>query len=81
MDLFLLILSAMLIISGIIGSFIPILPGPLTSWFGLFILNLIKQKIELGYQGLILLPEIGLTSEFEKKFESSGAQPSIIAIL
>ena len=31
--------------------------------------NLIKQKIELGYQGLILLPEIGLTSEFEKKFE------------
>jgi len=31
--------------------------------------NLIKQKIELGYQGLILLPEIGLTSEFEKNFE------------
>ena len=31
--------------------------------------NLIKQKIELGYQGLILLPEIGLTSEFEKNFK------------
>ena len=28
----------------------------------------IKKKIEMGYQGLILLPEIGLTAEFEKKF-------------
>ncbi len=27
------------------------------------------KKINEGYQGLILLPEIGLTSEFEKKFE------------
>ncbi|HIG90707.1 MAG: DUF456 domain-containing protein [Flavobacteriaceae bacterium] len=42
MDLFLLILSAILIISGIIGSFMPIIPGPLTSWFGLFSLNLIS---------------------------------------
>ena len=30
--------------------------------------NSIKNKIDKGYQGLILLPEIGLTSEFEKKF-------------
>ena len=30
--------------------------------------NSIKDKIDKGYQGLILLPEIGLTSEFEKKF-------------
>ena len=42
MDLFLIIISSILIISGIIGGFIPILPGPLTSWFGLFILNLIN---------------------------------------
>ena len=30
--------------------------------------NAIKEKIDQGYQGLILLPEIGLTTEFEKKF-------------
>ncbi len=40
--------------------------------------NAIKKKIELGYQGLILLPEIGLTSEFEKKFkEYFGFTPAI----
>ena len=53
MDLFLLILSAMLIILGIIGSFIPILPGPLTSWFGLFILNLIST-VEIDKTLLII---------------------------
>ena len=53
MDLFLLILSAMLIISGIIGSFIPILPGPLTSWFGLFSLNLIST-VEIDKTLLII---------------------------
>ena len=31
--------------------------------------NSIKEKIDKGYQGLILLPEIGLTVEFEKKFK------------
>ncbi len=30
--------------------------------------NSIKEKIEKGLQALILLPEIGLTTEFEKKF-------------
>ncbi len=40
--------------------------------------NAIKKKIDLGYQGLILLPEIGLTSEFEKKFrEYFGFNPAI----
>lgn len=53
MDLFLLILSAMLIISGIIGSFIPILPGPLTSWFSLFSLNLIST-VEIDKTLLII---------------------------
>ena len=43
MDLLLIIISGVLIILGIIGSFMPILPGPLTSWFGLFILNLISS--------------------------------------
>jgi len=59
MDLFLLILSAMLIISGIIGSFIPILPGPLTSWFGLFSLNLIST-VEIDKTLLIITFVIAL---------------------
>ena len=43
MNSFLLILSAILIITGLIGSFIPIIPGPITSWFGLFTLSQIQN--------------------------------------
>ena len=31
--------------------------------------NSLKKKINEGFQGLILLPEIGLTGEFQKKFK------------
>jgi len=38
----------------------------------------LKQLIEKGFQGLIMLPEIGLTSQFEKKFiEFFGFKPAI----
>ena len=38
----------------------------------------IKKKIEKGFQALILLPEIGLTGEFEKKFiDYFGFNPAI----
>ena len=40
MDIFLTILAAFFVILGIIGSFLPILPGPLTSWIGLLIFHL-----------------------------------------
>ncbi len=40
MDIILIIISALFMIVGIIGSFLPILPGPLTSWVGLLILHL-----------------------------------------
>ena len=60
MDLLLIIISAVLIISGIIGSFMPILPGPLTSWFGLFILNLISS-IEIENTLLIITFIIAIT--------------------
>ena len=43
MNSFLLILSVLLIIIGLIGSFIPIIPGPITSWFGLFTLSQIQN--------------------------------------
>ena len=40
MDLFLLLIGFLLVFLGIIGSFLPILPGPLTGWFGLLVLHL-----------------------------------------
>ena len=39
MDLTLIILGVFLIIIGIIGSFIPVIPGPITSWIGLLVLH------------------------------------------
>lgn len=40
MDIILVIISSLFILLGIIGSFLPVLPGPLTSWLGLLILHL-----------------------------------------
>lgn len=40
MDIFLLILGFLFMILGIIGSFLPILPGPVTGWIGLLLLHL-----------------------------------------
>lgn len=40
MDIFLLIIGFFFILLGIIGSFLPILPGPITGWIGLLILHL-----------------------------------------
>ena len=40
MDIVLVILGFVLIIGGIIGSVLPILPGPIMSWFGLLFLYL-----------------------------------------
>lgn len=37
MDIILIIIAILFMLLGIIGSFLPILPGPLTSWLGLLI--------------------------------------------
>ena len=37
MDIILIIIAFMFMLLGIIGSFLPILPGPITSWLGLLI--------------------------------------------
>ena len=37
MDLFLIILSFIFLLLGIAGSFLPVLPGPLTGWIGFLI--------------------------------------------
>ena len=42
MDIFLLFLGFFFVLLGIIGSFIPVLPGPITGWIGLLILHLTK---------------------------------------
>ena len=43
MDIFLICIAAFLMILGIIGSFLPALPGPLTSWVGLLVLYFIPN--------------------------------------
>lgn len=40
MDIFLVIVAALFMLFGIIGSMLPILPGPLTSWIGLLLFHL-----------------------------------------
>ncbi len=42
MDIFLLILSLLLVLLGIAGSVVPALPGPPLSWVGLLLLNLTR---------------------------------------
>lgn len=43
MDIFLVIIAASLMILGIVGSFLPVLPGPFTSWVGLLVLYLMPE--------------------------------------
>lgn len=42
MDIFLIILGLVLCLLGIIGSFSPIIPGPITSWLGLLVIHFSK---------------------------------------
>lgn len=39
MDIILVIISAFIMILGILGSFLPVLPGPPTSWLGLLVVH------------------------------------------
>ena len=40
MDILIFALGIILCLTGIVGSFLPVIPGPITSWFGILILNL-----------------------------------------
>ena len=39
MDIILIIVATLFMLLGIVGSFLPVLPGPLTSWLGLLIVH------------------------------------------
>lgn len=51
MDIILLILGILLIMVGLVGSFLPIIPGPLTSWLGLLSLHY-TTKVEQDWRFL-----------------------------
>ncbi len=53
MDIFLLIISALFIALGLIGSILPILPGPPLSWLGLLILNL-TEAVQMNTSLIII---------------------------
>ena len=52
-DLILFIIGIIFCLVGIVGSFIPIVPGPISSWLGLLILNLTKA-VEFNFQFIAL---------------------------
>jgi hypothetical protein len=52
MDIVLVIIGFILIIAGIVGSILPVLPGPITSWFGLFLLYL-TDAVPMNYTMLV----------------------------
>ncbi|WP_179375194.1 DUF456 domain-containing protein [Winogradskyella wichelsiae] len=53
MELFLVIIAFLLMIIGILGSFLPVIPGPLTSWAGLLVLHFTKG-VEMSQTFLII---------------------------
>ncbi len=59
MDIFLIIVAGLFMVLGIIGSFLPVLPGPLTSWFGLLILH-ITDALPMNWTFLIITLVVAL---------------------
>lgn len=79
MDVFLALVGIIFILLGIIGSFLPVLPGPITGWFGLFILHLTSVvplnwsflSITLGIAILIWLMDYVIPAMGTKKYGGS----------
>lgn len=53
MEIVLVLLSLVLMILGILGSFLPVLPGPLTSWVGLLVLHF-TEGVQMSQTFLIV---------------------------
>ena len=50
MDIFLTVLSAILILIGIVGSVLPVIPGPPLAWLGLLLLSFIQNStLSVGF--------------------------------
>ncbi len=60
MDIFLLLLGVIFCLVGIVGSFLPILPGPIASWCGLLILNF-TSFVNFSFSFLIITFLIAFT--------------------
>ncbi len=55
MDLILLFIGSIFIVLGIIGSFLPVLPGPVTSWVGILLIHLTEAiPFNWTYVGITL---------------------------
>ena len=53
MDIFLVIVGFIFVLMGIVGAFLPILPGPIMGWIGLLLLHL-TSFIPISYPILII---------------------------
>ena len=59
MDIFLIFIGFFFTILGIIGAFLPVLPGPILGWIGLLLLHLTKViKTDWTFLGITLLLSI-----------------------
>ncbi|MEN8125570.1 MAG: DUF456 domain-containing protein [Bacteroidota bacterium] len=91
MDLFLIIVGFLLVLLGIAGSFLPVLPGPFTGWIGLLLLHLTKAipmsytflGITLAISVIIWLLDYIIPSMGTKKFGGSkyGAIGTTIGLI
>ena len=52
-DIFLFLFGIILCLIGIVGSFVPVIPGPITSWFGLLLLNITKA-VDFNLQFMLI---------------------------
>ena len=79
MDIFLLIVGFGLALLGMLGSFLPVLPGPITSWLGLLLLHFTKVVpmnwtllgILFGVAALIWIIDYFIPAMGTKKFGGS----------
>ena len=91
MDIALLVIGFLCILIGILGSFLPVLPGPPISWLGLLLLHLTKAVpenwwflgITLFFALLITTMDYVIPAMGTKKFGGSkaGMYGSIIGLL
>ena len=59
MDIFLIVVASLFMFLGIVGSFLAILPGPLSSWIGLLIFHL-TEAVPMNWTLLIITLVIAL---------------------